>query len=229
MASDTVPPEASSPAQVQVQVAIVDDDAVLREAVIATVEAVEGLTVMGAVGSMTEALELARKGPQVFLIDLGLPDGSGFELITQLRTLAPSCKALVLTMFADAQTVVRAIEVGAHGYLLKGADLQATAGAIQVVLEGGAPLSPAVASHILGRLRAPASPRRPRIELTPRETTILESLGKGLTFKEVAEVHGISRHTVGDHVKAIYRKLEVSSRGEAIFEAAQSGLIKLHE
>ena len=186
---------------------------------------------IGAASTLQEARELVAFAPQVFLIDLALPDGSGLELITELATAAPECKALVISVFGDVRNVVRAIELGAAGYLLKGTEAAQVAAAIETVLRGGAPLSPAVAGHILNRVRkdAAVANARPVAKLTPREIDLLESLARGLTVKEVAAVHGISPHTVGDHVKAIYKKLAVSSRGEAIFEAAQSGLIRLHD
>ena len=187
--------------------------------------------VIGAATTLQEAKDLCAQGPEVFLIDLALPDGSGLELITHLATAVPGCKALVISVFGDVRNVVRAIELGADGYLLKGSDVSQVAAAIGTVLAGGAPLSPAVAGHILNRVRQDVRPAqvKPEARLTPREVALLESLAKGLTVKEVAAVHGISHHTVGDHVKAIYKKLAVSSRGEAIFEAAQSGLIRLHD
>jgi DNA-binding NarL/FixJ family response regulator len=218
-----------------VRVAIVEDDRVLRDALAGILSASAQFTVIGAVGTLREARLLACEGPEVFLIDLGLPDGSGLELISELRA-SGECKPLVLSVFGDGCHVVRAIEAGAAGYLLKGADLTQTSAAIQTVLAGGAPLTPAVASHILDRVRntAPAPPRpsqpsAPPVSLTPREVTLLECLARGLTLKEAAAIHGISHHTVGDHVKSIYRKLAVNSRGEAIFEAAQTGLIRLHD
>lgn len=214
-----------------VRVAIVDDDDVLRTALLETINRVEGMQVIGAVASLSEAMRLCRERPDVFLIDLSLPDGSGFELISHLRAKLGDCKALVISVFGDVQNVVHAIELGADGYLLKGAPLTQTAAAIRTVLDGGAPLSPGVAGHILRRVRAsaPRPVQQPKLSLTPREVATLEGLAKGLSVKELAKTLEISPHTVGDHVKAIYRKLQVNSRGEAIFEAAQNGLIRMHE
>ncbi len=214
-----------------VRVALVEDDDILRDELQARVSASPEFIVIGAATTLQEAKDLCAQGPEVFLIDLALPDGSGLELITHLATAVPGCKALVISVFGDVRNVVRAIELGADGYLLKGSDVSQVAAAIGTVLAGGAPLSPAVAGHILNRVRQDVRPAqvKPEARLTPREVALLESLAKGLTVKEVAAVHGISHHTVGDHVKAIYKKLAVSSRGEAIFEAAQSGLIRLHD
>jgi DNA-binding NarL/FixJ family response regulator len=214
--------------------AIVDDDEVLRTEVQQTIERVGGLVVIGSVASVRDALVLARQRPDLFFIDLSLPDGSGFEVISHLREAGIDCRTIVLSVFGDAENVVRAIELGADGYLLKGAQADEAAWAIHTVLEGGAPLSPSVAGHILRRVRANAA-RGPstgsglKTPLTQREMDTLEGLAKGLSFKELAPMLNISHHTVGDHVKAIYRKLEVNSRAEAIFEAAQRGLIRIHE
>jgi len=105
--------------------------------------------------------------------------------------------------------------------------------AIQAGLQGGAPISPAVAAHLLTRVRREAAggdaARRADAGLTERELAILNQLAKGLSLKEVARVEGISPYTVGDHVKAIYRKLSVNSRGEAVFEAMQAGLIHMRD
>lgn len=217
--------------QPRVRVAIVEDDDVLRAALVEMLAGSRQFVVVGEVSTLQEAFALAARGPQVFLIDLALPDGSGLELISKLGSLAPLCKTLVISVFGDVRNVVRAIELGADGYLLKGADVGQVAAAIDMVLRGEAPLSPAVAGHILNKVRQKSRPAQQTqsVQLTPREVALLESLAKGLTVKEVAALHGISHHTVGDHVKAIYKKLAVNSRGEAIFEAAQSGLIRLHD
>ncbi len=142
-------------------------------------------------------------------------------------------KVIVISVFGDVRSVVRAIEEGADGYLLKDADAAHVAEAIETVLAGGAPLSPAVAGHILARMRrgpeaVPTAAAEPgAAALTAKEMQVLELLAKGRSFKEVAIAHRISQHTVGDHVKSIYRKLSVNSRGEAVFKAVQSGLIRM--
>jgi len=130
------------------------------------------------------------------------------------------------------RSVVRAIEEGADGYLLKDAEIGQVEAAIHSVCRGGAPISPAVASHLLARVREDrppptAPPATGDVKLTARELAVLEALGAGWSFKETAQRHGVSVHTVGDHVKAIYRKLAVNSRSEAVYKAVQTGLIRL--
>lgn len=135
---------------------------------------------------------------------------------------------LLGSVFGDVRNVVQAIEAGADGYLLKGGDLHETERAIRDVVAGGAPISPAVASHILARVRvAPSATPTTSVALTDKETEVLTELARGYSYKEVAIRKGISHHTVADHVKAIYRKLSVNSRSEAVYEAMQSGLIDL--
>lgn len=205
------------------RVAVVEDDPVLARAIAANVVAA-GFELAGVAGSLAEGRVLARPGVDLILLDLGLPDGSGHDLIEG----AP-CKVVVLSVLADVASVVRAIELGADGYLLKEADVPQLASAISTVLEGGASINPAVAVHLLARLRRPSNDREPRPSLTTREISILEGLAKGLSYKELAELFGVSYHTVADHVKAVYRKLAVNSRAEAVFEAVQSGIISLRD
>lgn len=222
-------PTASAPPK-DVRVGIVDDDTVLSRSLARAIAAASGFQVVGMAESVAEGAALLACGVDVLLVDLGLPDGSGLDLIPLARSRY-DCKVLVISIFGDGGTVVRAIERGADGYLLKGADAPEAVAAIRSVLDGGAPLSPAVAGHILSRVRGLATPRKFQLQpgapisLTSREITILEHLAKGLSFKDAARVEGISYHTVSDHVKAIYRKLAVNSRGEAVYEAIQTGLI----
>ncbi len=191
----------------------------------------DGLEIAGVADTLASGRALIGPGVDVLLIDLALPDGNGVELIRETRERVPNIKIIVVSIFGDARSVVRAIEAGADGYLLKGAGEQQAEEAIRSVLGGGAPISPAVASHILTRMRERMSPNGPSpdVPLTEKETAVLIDLAKGFRYKEVARLHGISPHTVADHVKSIYRKLAVNSRSEAVFEAVQAGLIKLKD
>ncbi len=200
----------------------------MGEALAQIVAEIDGLELAGIAETVSEGLALVRTGVDVLLVDLALPDGSGLDLIDVARRKM-GCKILVISVFGDARNVVSAIEYGADGYLLKGADAPQVASAIANLLAGSAPISPAVAVHILSRVRGASrtSDSKSAFSLTPKEIVILEQLAKGLSFKEVARAERISHHTVGDHVKAIYRKLAVNSRGEAVFEAVQAGLIRL--
>jgi len=171
----------------------------------------------------------------VVLIDLGLPDGHGSRVIRHAVARQPQCDVIVVTMFGDDANVTDCIAAGATGYLLKDAQPQQLVAAILEVRDGGSPISPAIARRILQRMRTgeamatpgPAPLANPPATslLSERETEILRLTAKGLNFREVGEVLAISTHTVHTHVKRIYQKLAVHSRGEAVYEAGQLGLL----
>lgn len=213
------------------RVAVVEDDVILREDLARMVTQTEGLELAGQADTLSAGRALIQSNLDVLLIDLALPDGNGVDLIAEARTSLPALKIIVVSIFGDAHSVVRAIEAGADGYLLKGADAVEAASAIRTVLDGGAPISPAVASHILARMRDRRDTTREKLDapLTEREIAVLTDLAKGFRYKEVARLHSISPHTVADHVKSIYRKLAVNSRSEAVFEAVQAGLIRFKD
>jgi DNA-binding NarL/FixJ family response regulator len=187
------------------------------------------LRLAGAVGTLAAALAVVEQSvPDVLVVDLGLPDGNGADLIRRAVQRRPDCDALVLTVFGDDQHVIDAIEAGATGYLLKDSPVGELARCIRELRAGGAPISPSIARRLLARMRAPAD--KPAAAgaspLTEREAEILRLVAKGLSFAEVGGALDISAHTVVAHVKKIYRKLSVHSRGEAVFEATQLGLLK---
>jgi DNA-binding NarL/FixJ family response regulator len=220
-----------SHANPRARVAIVEDDAILREELARVVDGADGLEIAGLAETLGAGRALLASDPDVLLIDLALPDGNGVDLIRQARAENAGIKIIVVSIFGDGRSVVRAIEAGADGYLLKGADPREAEAAIRSVLDGGAPISPTVASHILARMRERGAGARTELDapLTEKEVAILSDLAKGFRYKEVARLHGISPHTVADHVKSIYRKLAVNSRSEAVFEAVQAGLIRLKD
>lgn len=219
--------------RVSIQVLIVEDDPELLHRFSAVITGAPDMLLIGAVSSGCAGLSLlATRCPDVALIDLGLPDMDGTELVRQIRTSCPLADVLVVTMFADDRHVLHSIEAGASGYLLKdSSDLRLLDG-IREVRAGGAPISPSIARKVLKQLSMAqaelrvAKPDDQAAEpspLTSREHDILSLIAKGLSFNEVAEQLDISVFTVVTHVKKIYRKLEVHSRGEAVFEARQSG------
>ena len=166
----------------------------------------------------------------VLLIDLGLPDMDGVELIRHVARYHPHCDVLVITMFGDDVHVIASIEAGATGYLLKDATNERIAASIHELRAGGSPISPSIARRLLTRFRVD-SPTAAHAgvavqsPLSERETEILRLVAKGISFDDVGGLLAISPHTVVAHVKKIYRKLAVHSRGEAVFEASQMGLL----
>lgn len=183
---------------------------------------------------------LDLQAPDVLLVDLGLPDMEGVQLIRHVALHHPACDVLVVTMFADDDHVVASIEAGACGYLLKDASAERIAASIHELRAGGAPISPGIARRILTRIRlrtgpAPGQAAMPaaggaarsaeQSPLTPRESELLQMIAKGYTFDTIGTLLEISPHTVVAHVKKIYRKLAVHSRSEAVYEASQMGLL----
>lgn len=172
------------------------------------------------------AAALKRLGtlrPAVALVDLSLPDGSGVRVIETLSHKVPHCMIVVATIFDDDAHLFPALQAGAHGYLLKAEPESLLLTRLQGMAAGQPPLSAAIARRLLGFFQ-----QRPADEeesLTPREQEVLRLLAKGIRINALAEQLGISRHTAGDHVKNIYRKLKISSRAEAAIKAAKLGML----
>ena len=194
------------------------------------------LALAGSAGTARAAMAMMEaQPPDVVLLDLGLPDLNGVEVIRHALARQCRCDVLVVTMFDDDQHVLASIEAGASGYLLKDAQPESIVTSIKELRGGGSPISPGIARRILDRFRlalaparATAAPPRPATSgalLTERETELLRLTAKGLSFETISELMGISPHTVVAHVRKIYRKLAVHSRGEAVYEATQLGLL----
>ena len=176
------------------------------------------------VASGMRALERFR--PKLLLVDLGLPDGEGTQLIAMAAKMEPRPEVLVISSLGDESHVVRALEAGASGYLLKDETPEAIGVAALKVLDGESPISPAIAVHLLKRFRPIAAPAPQEHPLSEREVDILKLIAKGLRHDEVADTLGLRYSTVVSYVRDIYRKLAVHSRTEALFEARQLGLLR---
>jgi len=216
-----------------ISVLIVEDVAEFRLRFSNAVLSDENLCLLDTASTAAQAIELLDLlSPDVMLVDLGLPDRSGIEVICHAARHHPGTETLVVTMFGDDGNVVASIEAGATGYLLKDAMPLCITSAIHELMAGGSPISPGIARRVLQRFRndivAPAAkPVAVNNEavLTEREVDILRQVAKGISFAEISDILQISQHTVVAHVKKIYRKLAVHSRGEAVFEANQLGLL----
>lgn len=211
-------------------VLIVEDDPVVRERLVEAVREAADFEVLAAVGSLHAARSvLGRRLPALALVDLGLPDGEGSSLIDWLAAQPERVEILVLTLFADERHVVGAIRAGASGYLLKHELSDEIVPVLRRVMAGESPISSAVARYILRLARPgpePAGEATAGTErLTATELEVLRLLAKGFSAREIAQMTGRSPTTVPVHVRNIYRKLAVHSRGEAVFEAMQLGLI----
>lgn len=192
----------------------------------ALASAFPGIAVESA-GTLAAALALIeRQAFAVALVDLDLPDGSGLEAIAALRRRSPATAAVVTTIFDDDAHVFPAMQAGAQGYLLKEQPRERFIAGLQGILRGEPPLSPAIARRMIAHFNAAAPAEGPEVSLTPRETEVLRLVAKGFTQQEIAGHLGLSRHTVVDHVKSLYRKLNVSSRAEAALAATRRGLVR---
>lgn len=167
----------------------------------------------------------ACEGFNLALVDIGLPDGSGIELIKELAALHPGVVPVVTTVYDDDGHLFEALAAGAQGFLLKDEETDTLAHSLRGIERGEPPLSPAIAHRILKHFREQAKPAKDAISLTGRETEVLTLLGRGLTIREAARRLGLAENTVAGYVKTIYQKLNISSRAEAALEAHRRGLV----
>jgi len=213
---------------VPLRVTIVEDDASFQASFVAALEAAEDMVLHAVAQNVAQAMALLDGPPSdILVVDLGLPDGSGIEVIRAAHNAWPACGIMVSTTFADDRHVIPSIEAGAAGYLLKDSTASRMADDIRTLHSGGSPISPRIARKILLRFmppsRLPLAPRQPI--LSPREQQALELITKGFSYDEIAELMGVTRNTVMTFVRRIYHKLEVTSKAEAIFEARNHGLL----
>ena len=164
------------------------------------------------------------------LVDLGLPDGSGVDVIAALRESQPEAQSVVVTIHDDDDHLFPALQAGAFGYLLKEQSREQLAEQLRRISQGEPPLSPSIARRVLAHFAAQNSWSRPQnlphVSLTERENEVLLRVAKGFTLPEIGVQLNLSRHTIADYVKQIYRKLNVSSRAEAALEAQRLGLFR---
>lgn len=164
----------------------------------------------------------SHPAPDLALVDLGLPDGSGAELIAELNRTAPQTLCIVASIFDDNQHLFPALRAGAQGYLLKDQPQAQIIELLKGIAEGHPPLSPSIARKMLGYFQP--NPQPDHEQLSERETEVLRCIARGLTMPETAQLLGLSPHTVSGYVKDIYRKLNISSRAEAALSARNLGL-----
>lgn len=217
-------------AEKPIRTAIVEDDPALRKMLVALLQADPDYAVVAEFAEGKTAIAaLSNLSLDIVLVDLGLPDISGIDVIRTVKALSPACSALVVTTFGDEKTVTAAIEAGADGYLLKGTALEELKRDIHALRDGGSPLSPMIARKLLNRMHGMASAAvldaGGEAALTPREREILEMIAKGFSYAETSAICAISTATVHSHLKRIYRKLEVHSKTEAVYEARRRSLI----
>jgi len=212
-----------------IRILIVEDDPDFRARFAEIVRGCADFELLDAVGRCDEALaRLASAEPDVLLCDLGLPDGDGADIVRAARATHPALDAMVITVFGDEAHVMRSLEAGAAGYLLKDSMPEDIIATIKLLRSGGSPINPIIARRLLQRFggAAPAAvPDSEGVGLSERERDVLLLVAKGFRVPEIAELLKISHHTVASHIKKIYSKLAVRSRGEAVYEASRRRLI----
>jgi len=240
------PPRKMSDAA-RIRVLIVEDDPLQMRLIAESVASDARLELVGTAPTLATGHSVfERERPDVLLLDLGLPDGRGVDLIRHATQTAPDCDVVVVTMHTDDESVIDSLAAGAAGYIAKDVMPDEMARAVLEVRAGGAPITSAIARRVLRRFRSiAASGGSAALEGTPdaldanpaggphnadrllstRELQVLNLCAKGLSFGDVAAILELSLHTVQTYVKRIYRKLAVGSRAEAVFEAQQMGLI----
>jgi DNA-binding NarL/FixJ family response regulator len=222
-----------------IQVALVEDDVFFAQALAAAIQAAPGMQLQATAASCQQAWQmLQRPAADVLLVDLGLPDGPGLDIIRAAQRQWPRCQVMVSTVFGDEAHVIQSLEAGASGYLLKDSTPALTVEEIRNVYAGGSPISPLIARQLLTRFRhAMASesapmpllpspvPQEEQARLSPRERQVLDYITKGFSYEEIGALMGVSRNTVLSFVRRIYAKLKVRSQLEAIYEARVQGLL----
>lgn len=218
-----------------IRVAFVEDDVDFQRVLRGTIDSAADMVMLWASSTRAAGLKALNNGPvDVLLVDLGLPDGSGIDIIRAAHGKWPNCAIMVSTTFGDEMHVMQSLEAGAAGYLIKDSAPKSMVTEIRSLYEGGSPISPLIARQILMRFRghekaSPVLPAqflgKPQAALSAREHEVLEFITKGFTSEEIAGLMAISRHTVLTFVRRIYSKLEVNSKTEAIYEARSRGLL----
>jgi len=200
----------------RIRVAIVEDDAILREAFADALGMDAGMEAQGAFASAEEFLEMLPDCPDVVIMDLNLPGMNGIECTRRAKELCPHLQVLVCTVQDDDDSLFNALCVGATGYLLKDARPAQVVDAVKSLIAGGSPMSPGIARRVLASFSAPRKPMKEMELLSERERQVLEQLAKGHRYKEIADGLNLSIETVRTHIRNLYDKLQVSSRTDAL-------------
>ncbi|MGB6220325.1 response regulator [Haloferula sp.] len=198
-------------------IAIVEDDPSLRETLSDLISATNSLQLIGAFESAEDALEaLSENPPTVVLMDIQLPGMSGIECAARLKEKSPKTQIMMVTVYDNNDRIFDALAAGASGYLLKRDAPDKLIESLDDLIAGGSPMSSAIARKVVQNFRKPTTTKAKDLDLTPRETQILDQLVKGSLYKEIAWDLGIGVETVRTHLHNIYSKLHVRTRTEAV-------------
>ena len=213
-----------------IQVLHADDHAIVREGVRALLLTEADIQLVASAKDGVEAVQQALSlHPDVIIMDLQMPNKSGLEAIVEIRQALANARILVVTSFAEDETVFSAIKAGAQGYLLKDSTPQELLKSIRDVYNGRLSLHPAVAAKVLQELHRPASLKPTSDPLTVRELDILKLVAQGMTYQDIAETLVVSERTVRTHVSNILSKLHLANRTQAALYALREGIARLDE
>lgn len=214
------------------QILVIEDLAATREWLVRLVETTFPGRAIDAATTLSAALHWLKGQEEdisaLCLVDLGLPDGSGIDFIRALKHKAPRSLAVVTTLYQDDANLLNAMAAGASGYILKDQEPDLIGSRLAAIERGEVAMSPSISRRIMAHFQNSArfvTAAGDEVVLTPRETDVLRLIGRGLRNGEAATALGLSKMTVTDYIKTIYRKLDVSSRAEVALEAARRGLV----
>lgn len=202
-----------------ITVSIVEDKAGTREGLLRLFGQAPGIRCLGAYASGEAALRgIPAEKPQVAVVDINLPGMSGIELVAQLKPLMPRLQVLMLTTYEESDLIFNSLRAGANGYLLKNMPAQELLDAVTQVNAGGAPMSMQIARKVVAHFHRLKQAPDDMGQLSQRENEILRLLAQGCLYKEIADQLGISMSTVRTHIHAVYGKLHVQTRTEAVIK-----------
>jgi DNA-binding NarL/FixJ family response regulator len=212
---------------VSIKVAIFEDNQSLRIGLYQLINGTEGFSCVGAFENCSNLLKNIREtNPDIVLMDIAMPGMDGIEAVRVIREKYPDLKILMQTIFQDNEKIFASILAGANGYILKNTTPVRILEAIKEIYEDGAPMSPSVAAKVLKMVSNPQpAQKKESFNLTEREIEVLRYLVQGMSYKMIADVTKISIDTVRAHIKSIYEKLQVHSKGEAIVKALKDNIV----
>lgn len=213
----------------EIRVAIFEDNKMVRDAFEAIINGTTGFICTGSFSHAGDLIySIKKSNPDVVLMDIEMPGISGIEATRMIHQQFPDVKILIQTVFDEEEKIFASLCAGASGYVLKDTTPARLLEAIKEVYNGGAPMSPVIASkvlHLFQQLAPPAGKEQEEFNLSKREKEILSLMVEGLSFKQIAEKHFIGYETVRTHVKKIYKKLHVATMTDAVVKAIRHGLV----
>ncbi|MBK8944003.1 MAG: response regulator transcription factor [Ignavibacteriae bacterium] len=211
-----------------IKTAVVEDIKMIREGLEMLIKNSDGFNSAGAFETAEDLIEkIDQNEPDIILMDIQLPGMSGIEAVKKIKNKLPNINIIMLTVHEDNKNIFEALMAGASGYLLKTTPPEQIIEAIKDAHEGGSPMNSSIANKVINLMRIAHSDKDldNKIDLSERETEILQKISNGTGYKNIADELFISIHTVRYHIRNIYDKLKVHNQSEAVSKALKKGLI----